>query len=874
MIFTSTPIKQNINNNNENINNNFIKSEINIINNPLSNNINNNKIKDSSSIQIINPFDSIASKKQSLQLNSFSNHNSNRINNRYSQVSNSISLSNSHTNKENNNNNNDYSERYKQNNNFSHTLSSNRTNKDVNNTYLNNNSKQDKSITNDSNDIKFEIINNEEANNYKNHSNVYSSSNSNYSGIYNNNIIKKNEAFNAIKESDEEDYNETNQDFLRAIHLNDLESYVNKYKPILINKKNNSNNTYEISKRLSDIINCSPFDNFNISINNKNGEIMIDKLLTVSNIVYIKSLNNQQITEQFNKEFYEQILSARKFTNINADLHDSTNFDSSLISVGQLHTYNGKNEKLFGKKTRDIMGNDGNSFLKAFIFNYFENLITNLYLDNVIFIIYIISTKLPLLNISDINIQEVLTILKIIFTHLQKKDIAEAYIVLINAFKENSFFEKGLIYFVKYCLKQFITDNYVLFNIDYLNEIIPSKYINNLNNEFDYQNYIQEKIMINQDEIQYQILVFYLLPLIFQINLIIYTNSNSKLNKIIFKNKGNNNKSNINIELNITFGKTSIIYSDTYYDKYKNIIPYVNDFNYPVDKIQKIPNKTENILCKECNSYPDNYIQVGHKIKPLCEKCFINAINKVIYKRYILLKEDLFFHEEFYCSKIKLTNALENNLYLSLNDIKILLPNHNDISEEIHNIINDNIKCDVCNQIFKSSKYSICLNPCGHIICDKCFNKSINDLTHKRIILNKFEIKTENVDYICPNPSCTNNRTKNLNNFIYIYFDNVEHYIQKAEERFESQLKNFCCLCKKISNKYIFDIEINYNNNQKKNLKHTICIECKKKLDTQKKRNNKTKFICIFCDEYHIYNLLNLEKNKDKEKNESCCIIF
>ena len=66
-------------------------------------------------------------------------------------------------------------------------------------------------------------------------------------------MIKKNENFNAIKESDEEDYNEANQDFLRAINLKDLESYVNKYKSLNINinlnNKNNSiKNNYEINK--------------------------------------------------------------------------------------------------------------------------------------------------------------------------------------------------------------------------------------------------------------------------------------------------------------------------------------------------------------------------------------------------------------------------------------------------------------------------------------------------------------------------------------------------------------------------------------------------------------------------------------------------
>ena len=890
MLYTSTPLNKNINNNNEEEKNGINKSEININKNPLSIKSKNIDINETNSIQIINPFDSITSKSNQFQFQTFSNNNPNKINNRYSQVSNSISLSNSnsHTNKDNNN---DFSARYKQYNNFSYT-SSNMTNRDINanNTHLNNGSKNEKSI-NESNDIKFEIINNDEASNYKNNNNKsfssssFSNCNSNYS-INNNNFVKKNEQFNAIKEIDEEEFNDAdiNQDFLSKINLNDLESYVSRYKPIKnsTNKEYTLKNNYEIKKRISDIINNSPFGNIHMKINEKNCEVIIDKLLTVSNIVYIKSLNNEQITEQFNKNFYEQILSARKFSNLNAGLHNSINNDSSLISIGQLHTYNGYNKDLNGKKTRDVIDSNGNSFIKGFIFNYFENIILDMNLDNIIFIIYIISTKLPLLKITDINLQEVLTIIKIIFTHLEKKNILQAYTVLINAFKENSSFEKGLIYFVKFCLKQFIIDNYILFNIVHLNEIISKKYINVLNNQFDYQNYIQEKIIISEDGIKYEVLIYYILPLIFPINLILYTNNKSKNNKFIFKNRtnieNNNNNNNIyDIQLNIKFGNTSIIYDESYYNKYKDLLPYTNEFNYPVDKIQKIKNNN-NSLCQECNLCPDNYIQVGPKIKPLCEKCFLDSINKVINKRFALFKEDSFFYEEYYCSKIKLTNAQENNLYLSLNDSKILMPNHTDISDEIHNLIINQITCDICNQNFISSKYSICLYPCGHLLCDKCFIKFISNITHKRTILNKFEIKTENFEYICPVNNCQNNRIKNnINDFIFKYIDGVGQCVKKAGERMETQAKNFCCVCKKINNKYYFDTVVNKNNNRK-NLKHCLCNECKKNLDLQKKnglkRNHQTKFMCEFCDEYHIYNALNIEKNKNKEKNESCCNIF
>ena len=153
-------------------------------------------------------------------------------------------------------------------------------------------------------------------------------------------------------------------------------------------------------------------------------------------------------------------------------------------------------------------------------------------------------------------------------------------------------------------------------------------------------------------------------------------------------------------------------------------------------------------------------------------------------------------HEEFYCSKIKLTNALENNIYL--NDIKKILENDNDITEEIYEVIIDKEKCDKCNQNFKLKKYSICLNECGHIICDKCFIKYINDITHKRIILNKFELNTESLQYICP--CCNNIIHKNINFYIYKYFDNIESYINQSNERLYIQLKRFCSKCKKICN--------------------------------------------------------------------------
>ena len=60
-------------------------------------------------------------------------------------------------------------------------------------------------------------------------------------------------------------------------------------------------------------------------------------------------------------------------------------------------------------------------------------------------------------------------------------------------------------------------------------------------------------------------------------------------------------------------------------------------------------------------------------------------------------------------------------------------------------------------------------------------------------------------------------------------------------------------------------------------MKHVLCSECKKFLENQKKLNDKrsaqTKFMCIFCEENHNFNLIHLLKN-NKERNESCCAVF
>ena len=736
-------------------------------------------------------------------------------------------------------------------------------------------------------DVKIETSNNENFNPYNNiEENNHISKNS--KELYNNNK----EIFNEIKENGEEGC-KTKITHLSSIKLKELESYVQKFENKNKNNFKKSNN--ESKFRLSNIINNSPFNNIRIPLNFQK-EAEIYNLLKTSNIVNNNVLDSKQITEMLNLDFYEQILPLKKLAELNVNLHKETNFDPFSISVSPLHNFNNNfinnNKLLINKKVRDITSNDGNSFIKAFLFNYFENIILNAKNDNLIFIMYTISTKLALFNDENnnplnLNIKEILNILKIIFNHIVNKDISEAYIVLINSFKVNSEFEKGLIYFVKYSLAQFIKDNYTFFSISYLKEIIPDfeKYFSD-NSTFDYQLYIKENILPYCEEMQYNILIYYILPLIFHINLIIYTNNYSNnLNKIIFKDKQNQNNTvinqdnNITLELIVYFGNTSILYNDEFYNKYKDLIKYKSDYKYPLDKIQQIPN-SDLKLCDTCKIVSDKLIKVDSEIEPICSNCLKNKILEVISKKYLLLKEDGYFHEEYYCSKIKLTNSSNNNLYLSLNDIKILLPNHNNISEEIHNKILSDTSCENCKEKFINKKYCICPKPCGHLMCNDCFIFYIKNIKPNSNILNKNEPNNDTLTFRC---LYCNNQIQNLKNkFIYNYFEDINENTEKAHESLDIQKRNLCCKCQKRGVKYSFNILMKINiNNEKIYIHHFLCVNCKTILDRQFRRDIKlsipTKFYCVFCEDSHMYSLIkdNLKYLTAKDgKYEACCFIY
>ena len=667
------------------------------------------------------------------------------------------------------------------------------------------------------------------------------------------------------------------------INMNDLNSIFSKY-----NESNNisdfkkeelsDENIYEKRHRLSCIINNSPFIDSNIYLENKKCITSMEPLIGQDKCRFMEKNKNIYKNKSF-KEIFAKIKN-EIFQEIDSDINDKLyEIDPNKISIGQIY-------KKDNKYIRNISNLDGNSFLKAFIFNYLEQLISRKDLNKIREIIGRIKVGLKIIKKDENTINKVLSIFKIIVKYLEEDNISNAYIILIKSFSENYEFENNLMLFMRQSLSESIERHYIYFIIEYLKEIVSKKYIkiDDKNNKeyFDYKLYLKEIINpeSNNNELQYELLVYYFLAPIFEVDLIIYTDNDSKTNKITFKhtNIPSVDKDIITIELFIGFGNISILYSEQYFQKYENIIPLKSKNEYPIDKIQILKNE-EKKNCYMCHNIPNEFIQIDYKFELICKKCLNEIIQKIIKKRYFLFSDtDNYFHEEFYCNKINYvinqdqTDSYELNI--SINDIKSILKNNLDIASEIHNKIIKNNKCIKCQKNFGKSLYCYCMNKCGHLICSNCLKDYIYEVTDEKVVLNIYENKLKKIEFFCPECNEKIFLSKNLINNLF----NDDTLINKAEERLIESAETICCFCglndiDKIKNKFVIENNSKSSNKLEQNylLVHALCIDCYKKLK-KKDLNDKDKtFLCDFCGEEHHYDKI---KFSIKKRQKSCCIHF
>ena len=656
---------------------------------------------------------------------------------------------------------------------------------------------------------------------------------------------------------------------------------------------------YNYQKRLASIINNSPFissDIFlNFSNNNKNIFVPISPILiSEDNLKYFNTFydNNfviskkRQILSDIN---YKNISSSNKYKEIINVLNEILDkIDPLKTNISQLHKYNIKNgnKLLKDRYVRDISNLDGNAFLRAFLYAYFERSVTLKKINNFYFITQKLSELSKKQKTLKTNISEIFSLLKILIDFVENDNLKDAYKFLLILFSDYYLFDQLIINFMRFYIKDFIDGYNRYFTINYLKEIIQSKFINN--NSFKNDLYTKEIITAENNELQYEILIYYLIPILFNIDLIIYTNNGSKSNKLVFNPI--KNKENEKIELNIKFGNISVIYSENFNIK-NDLIPFKSaNILEPVDKYRIIKNEEEKITCYQCERKQNELIFLNKNFELICKECLINILNKIIDKKYLLFTDtdNNFFHEEYYCNKIKLNainnsnndnnnlnntlninnlqNETNNILYISINDIKNILPNKKTISDEIHSRIISIYKCEKCSENFNNNAY--CLNFCGHLICENCLKQYILRITKDRIILNYFEVLSEKIKYECPICNKEIFLSKNLINNL---FDD-ESYVTKAENRVVENSKKKCCICLNEKIKYKFVISDSVSNDFK--LLHGLCSNCDKKLKEEFDKNNKNKKItevrCVFCEKNHLYNTLKF----DVKRKKSCCSVM
>ena len=695
---------------------------------------------------------------------------------------------------------------------------------------------------------------------------------------------------NKIEYINEETNNDSEENYIGEKILIDMEDL-----NFLFSKFNETNNIsnykirelseenkYENNKRLSCIINNSPFICSNIYMKNKNFQTSIEVLLGKDKCRFFEK-NKNIYKGKTAKDLFKKI-SEEVFQEIDSNLNDKLyKLESTRTSIGQLYKTdeNFNNESLKNRYARDITNIDGNGFLKAFIFNFLEQLIVKKDIKILTEIMGKIILLLKAQKQSKEEISKVLAVFKIIINYIEQDNLSNAYKVLIKSFSEDYTFEKVLINFIRASISESIISHQSYFFIDYLKEIVQEKYITINQKEeksFDYNLYIKDIINNNDNELQYELLIYYFLAPVFDIDLVIYTNNDSKTNKILFRHKNIEYDKNdiITIELFIKFGKISIIYSDKFYKEFKDIMPLISINKFPLDKI-KIKANDGKLNCYMCKSIPNEFILIDKNFQLICKKCLEKIIQKIIDKRYLLFSDtdNHYFHEEYYCNKINYEiNSDKINSYelnISINDIRNILPNCLDISDEIHKKIIKSYKCERCKESFFKSKYAFSMDKCGHLVCKQCLKDYIFKATDEKVILNFYEYKFNQIKFFCPVCNKEINLSKNLINNLY----NNDKYINESEARLIDAAKHICCFChikdeKKVKKTFVIINEFASSNYSIDNylLVHSLCDECHKKLKPNELNNNLKTFFCDFCGEEHQYNKI---KFNIHHKKKACC---
>ena len=471
-------------------------------------------------------------------------------------------------------------------------------------------------------------------------------------------------------------------------------------------------------------------------------------------------------------------------------------------------------------KFRKIKG-DGNCFYRSFFFSFIENIILT---KNILFMkeIFIIFNNIILDNdyeeINNTVLEELKAILFIIIDFMQDdNNNSEAFIFFQKAFLFNQSFDAGIVFFMKYLIKEYLSLNenkyYSVDNDIPLCSILPDEYKKEERYLFD-EYYKKDLMKMNEDD---KDIAIYVSPYVFNCELNIfeikYDNQNNRIecyNNCIIP--GGNSFFTINLIYDSKIKHYDLVYTENFYEKYKNYLKDLTESKY-ADILN------EQILEKQI---------------------------KVLYLKYL----------EANTSSSNLIDDLRSYINSKSYISKILL-NDDKKKEIIEEIINQKNKCIKClNQDFKESYFKFY---CGCKICkEECFNKYIEPAEDDE---NKIYY-----DYFTKCPCGEEFNKKKVEE----YLTNHENKNKvKYDKLIQAHWKWRCMICNDTFNRrfryyrLIFKEKCEYT---KKNLEHLICFKC------NNDNKGKKEIECKFCGILHTFK--SLRYVNEENKNEAICIII
>ena len=561
-------------------------------------------------------------------------------------------------------------------------------------------------------------------------------------------------------------------------------------------------------------------------------------------------------------------------------------------------------------KFRNILG-DGDCFFRGLIFSFLENIIltNNIMLMKEIAILFSekISLENPLVKenaflkkeIKEMNLSIVTQILYIIIHYMEIDNTAETYIILLKVFLSCSDFDFGIIYFTRYLLYEYISNNenkiYSKENQIELGCFLPEEFTKDKGEKTEYffKNYYSSQLMVPKTFAEK--IVIYIAPFVFdcEINILIYEYDIQ--NGINEKRFGTEKKTNFQVNLIFRKSHYDMYYKKDFYQKYsenldtltniKEEIKFLN-LKSPEEYYDKLISQNQN---DDNNDNNDNNVNASkcmqckkhffHEENPfgLCNDCLLEILKTELFKAYTL-----YIRSTRNYSDTKFESALyQYNCTINIQENIPLIYAIKNSKFQLKELLSDVIKnmCLYCGGGLVDENDYIFEFPCGCRICTKkdCFNGFMKTLEKS---CQKIEDEETGNTFCNPINSCPCGTKYNLQYLLSIINTLEEkkfkeQYIEIYYYLISCIWKWKCMLCGKNFNAEKKFYRILFNDDSLKKIlkkkidfKHTICIRCLQSSNI----NDKNEFLCEFCNSKHIKNDI---KNVDESnKTESDCIII